>query len=102
MDPLDLELVADGITNGINMAYNGPRTRARTLANLTSARIHSKATLALIEKSINRGFVRAWYHSPPFFNLLVNPVGVVPKPGAVPPWRLIEDFSQPHGDSVND
>ena len=84
------------------MAYNGPRNRPRTLPNLTSARIHSNATLSLIEKSIRRGYVSGWYPRRPFPNLFVNPVGVVPKPGADPPWRLIEDLSQPHGDSVND
>lgn len=102
VDPLDLELVADGIKNGINMAYNGPRDKPRTIPNLGSARRHPQATLRLIEKSMQRGFVTGWFPDPPFDNLMVNPVGVVEKPGANPPFRLIEDFSQPQEESIND
>lgn len=102
VDPLDLELIADGILHGINMGYNGPRSACRILPNLRSAKIHSRATLSLIEKSIARGYVVGWFKDPQFDNLITNPVGVVDKPGSNPPFRLIEDFSQPEEESIND
>jgi hypothetical protein len=102
LDPLDLELVADAVSHGANMGFNGPRLAPRKLPNLTSARIHPGPTLDLIEKTIAKGHVSGWFPETPFKNLLVNPVGVVDKPGGLPPWRLVEDLSQPSGSSVND
>jgi hypothetical protein len=102
IDPLDLELVADAVSHGANMGFNGPRSAPRKLPNLTSARIHPGPTLQLIEKTMAKGHVAGWFPAPPFKNLLVNPVGVVDKPDGTPPWRLVEDLSQPDGSSVND
>jgi hypothetical protein len=102
LDPLDLELVADAVCHGANMGFNGPRFFPRKLPNLTSARIHPGPTLSLIEKTIAKGHVAGWFPDIPFENLLVNPIGVVDKPGGLPPWRLVEDLSQPSGSSIND
>lgn len=54
-----------------------------------------------ITKEINTGRVKGPFVSPPFVNMKISPIGIVPKktPGQ---FRLIHHLSYPSGQSVND
>ncbi|XP_069816798.1 uncharacterized protein [Dendropsophus ebraccatus] len=69
--------------------------------NLKSARDHPEVLKEKMRKEVSLGRVEGPFPSPPFTNLRVSPLGVVPKkdPGK---FRLIHHLSHPKGVSVND
>ncbi|KAM4031880.1 uncharacterized protein ACNLHF_019256 [Anomaloglossus baeobatrachus] len=69
--------------------------------NLKSANDFHHVLLQKLENELSEGRIRGPFSSPPFFNLRVSPLGVVPKkePGK---FRLIQHLSYPKGSSVND
>ncbi|KAM4034613.1 LOW QUALITY PROTEIN: uncharacterized protein ACNLHF_021274 [Anomaloglossus baeobatrachus] len=69
--------------------------------NLKSATEFHHVLLQKLESELSEGRIRGPFSSPPFFNLRVSPLGVVPKkePGK---FRLIQHLSYPKGSSVND
>ncbi|KAM4031882.1 LOW QUALITY PROTEIN: uncharacterized protein ACNLHF_019259 [Anomaloglossus baeobatrachus] len=69
--------------------------------NLKSATEFHQVLLQTLESELSAGRIRGPFSSPPFFNLRVSPLGVVPKkePGK---FRLIQHLSHPKGSSVND
>lgn len=69
--------------------------------NLKSAREHASYLREKIESEVTLGRIEGPFLRPPFSNLRVSPLGVVPKkaPGK---YRLIHHLSFPKGDSVND
>ena len=78
-DPMQLEWCIDGLRNGVSMAYEGPRSKGRSLANLKSGRIHRRAVEALVSKARARGFLAPNFDSPPVPQPLLQPCGRGPK-----------------------
>ena len=99
ISPLSLEWIADCITNGANLGYSGPRTPLLQLRNHQSASDNLPATQALLEEELQQGWLTGWFATPPFHNLRVSPLGLVPKSDGT--FRLVHDFSFPAGDSIN-
>ena len=85
--------MADGCNNGVDLGYSGPRHISIMPPNHTSALQNRDDTTALLLKSVLKGHTVAWFTKPPFRYFICNPVGLVPKSGAEPPWRVIEDPS---------
>ncbi|KAM3934865.1 uncharacterized protein RB166_002260 [Leptodactylus fuscus] len=69
--------------------------------NLKSARDLPDVLRAKIAKEVELGRIVGPFSSPPFHNLRVSPLGVVPKKEAGK-YRLIHHLSHPKGSSVND
>jgi reverse transcriptase-like protein len=97
---LELEAVVDGLTHGVNFMFNGDRTRLRMQPNHATARKQLDVLRAVIDKAVKAGHSVGPFPEPPWANLQVHPLGLVPKSSGG--WRLTEDASFPHGDSVND
>lgn len=98
-DKVDAELLADGFQNGFTIEYAGPRVAFES-PNLKSAYDHKTQLLEKINKEISLGRLAGPFDSPPFKNLRVSPVGLVPKSDGG--WRMITHLSYPHGTSIND
>ncbi|KAM4809963.1 ubiquitin carboxyl-terminal hydrolase 30 [Rhinophrynus dorsalis] len=69
--------------------------------NLKSAQEYPQVVRDKLEKELRAGRMAGPFESPPLRNLIVSPLGVVPKrePGK---FRLIQHLSYPEGRSVND
>lgn len=96
---LELEACVDGLQHGVNFLYNGDRQQLRVQANHSSARRNPHTLRAVISRAIEAGHCVGPFPSPPWANLQVHPLGLVPKSSGG--FRLVEDASFPHGDSVN-
>lgn len=88
-----------GFTSGFKIPYQGQRA-FRISKNLSSLKgndeiLHSKL---ISELSANR--IAGPYLSPPFPNIQISPLGLVPKKAAGE-FRLIHHLSYPEGDSIN-
>lgn len=94
----DANLLADGFLHGFKIEYSGPRS-AFECRNLKSAYDHRAELLAKVDKEISLGRIAGPFPSPPFSNLHVSPIGVVPKSDGG--WRLITHLSYPEGASIN-
>jgi hypothetical protein len=97
---LELEAVVDGITHGVNFMFHGDRTLLRLQSNHATARRLPEVLRAVVDKAVKAGHSTGPFPQPPWANLQVHPLGLVPK--STGGWRLTEDASFPHGDSVND
>ena len=69
--------------------------------NLASALQHPVIVDNKLEKEISLNRIAGPFPSPPFSNLVISPLGVVPKK-AEGEFRLIHHLSYPEGGSVND
>ena len=69
--------------------------------NLLSADQNPSAVEVKLSKEVALGRLAGPFHSPPFSNFCISPLGVVPKktPGE---FRLIHHLSFPKGLSIND
>lgn len=89
----------DGFTHGFFIPFN--LSWSPVLAdNLRSARDLPEVLREKVGKEVSAGRLAGPFLVPPFSNLRVFPLGVVPKkePGK---FRLIHHLSYPKGDSVN-
>ena len=94
------QYLLDGFTYGFRLGYTGPRISSSS-PNLKScvddpATVHKK-----LHQELQAHRVRGPFCRPPFPNLKVSPIGLVPKktPGE---FRLIHHLSYAKGTSVND
>lgn len=89
----------NGFENGFKIPYEGPRND-RHSKNHGSAFTQPDLINERLQDEIKLGRVAGPFDSPPLENLLISPIGLVPKstPGQ---FRLIFDLSYPHGSSVN-
>ena len=104
-DPLLLELIVDGIVNGVNMCYDGQREIPTVVSNMKSALEHLDVVAELVQREINLGWTRGWFAEKTFVNLFVSSIGIVPKvdvPAGPDDWRIIKDLSRPLSTSIND
>lgn len=96
---LELEACVDGLTHGVNFLFNGSRGSMRFQRNHGSARRQPDVLRFAVEQAILRGHSVGPFSSPPWANLQVHPLGLVPKSSGG--WRIAEDASAPRGNSVN-
>ena len=96
----DGQLLLNGFKFGFQIPYEGPREH-RFSKNHGSAKCNSKLVEEIIMKEVAVGRVAGPFFSMPIRNLMISPVGLVPKstPGEM---RLIFDLSFPNGSSINE
>ena len=94
------KILIEGFTNGFKLGYSGNRI-SRESPNLKSINDNPKAAFDKINKEVNLNRIAGPFISKPLPNLIVSPIGLVPKaePGK---FRLIQHLSHPLGGSVND
>jgi hypothetical protein len=99
-DPTKLSYLKRGFSEGFRLNFEG-KVASYTCRNLASVNSNKAVVRDKIEKEIRTGRVAGPFDSPPFPNFRSSPIGVVPKktPGE---FRMIQDLSSPHGNSVND
>ena len=68
--------------------------------NLRSAIERPEIVSDKIEKEISLDRIAGPFSEPPFPNMVISPIGVVPKKDGK--WRMIHHLSFPDGESVND
>ncbi|XP_072025655.1 uncharacterized protein [Amphiura filiformis] len=93
-------LLREGFSNGFRLGYMGERV-TRESPNLKSvADLHDKV-LEKIDKEVRLGRIAGPFKQRPLSNLIVSPVGLVPKaePGK---YRMIQHLSYPDEGSIND
>lgn len=89
-----------GFSEGFKINYQGPRITT-TAPNLGSAYDNPEVVDCKLQKERELGRIAGPFDSPPFTNLRVSPLGVIPKktPGD---FRMIHHLSYPKGTSIND
>jgi len=97
---LDTEYLLNGFLFGFKIPYKGNRSY-RFHKHLLSATSNMDTLKEKIAKEILAGRVAGPFESPPFQNLQISPLGLVPKktPGEM---RVIHHLSYPEGTSIND
>lgn len=93
------EELLTGFKEGFRLQYVGPRIPTMS-KNLSSASTHPDQLRIKLEKEIELGRILGPFNSRPISNLIVSPIGVLPKPEG--PWRLITHLSYPTNESIND
>ena len=90
----------EGFTFGFKLGYSGSR-KGREADNLKSAVGDPDTVIQKLSKEIKLGRIAGPFQDMPFSNLIISPVGLVPKsePGK---FRLIHNLSFPEGGSIND
>ena len=94
------EYLLDGFRNGFRLGFSGPRN-SMSASNLKSCRDHPEIVREKISSEIAAKRVKGPFSEPPFPEMKISPIGIVPKkvPGQ---FRLIHYLSCPNGLSVND
>jgi len=86
------KLLIHGFSNGFRLGHTGPRTHFLG-KNLASAELNAKIVLEKLTKEVLAGRMAGPFNSPPFPNLRISPVGLVPKADGT--FRLITHLSYP-------
>ena len=94
-----VKYLTQGFRVGFRVGYQGT-CRGREATNLTSASSRPDVITEYIRKECLAGNTSGPFSSRPRPDLVVNPLGAVPKKGGK--WRLIMHLSHPDGESVND
>ena len=82
----DALLLREGFTNGFRLQFAG-KTLTSSVKNLNSANLQLNSLKEIIAKEVEAGRMVGPFNKPPFVNLQVSPVGLVPKTDGR--WRLI-------------
>lgn len=93
------DFLIDGFSQGFKIPYTG-ECRFRLSRNLSSLIGKEEILQNKIDKEIEAKRVSGPFLSPPFPNIQVSPLGLVPKK-APKDFRLIHHLSYPEGDSIN-
>jgi hypothetical protein len=99
-DESEKQFLENGFTNGFRIPYTGKR-QFRTSVNLKSAQINPGVLISKIACEVAAGRVAGPFIDPPFLNLQVSPLGLVPKKEEGQ-YRVIHHLSFPEKSSVND
>lgn len=89
-----------GFLHGFRLHFQGPQEGSCS-NNLVSASEHSDIVDQKLAKEIQAGRIIGPFEKPPFHNLKVSPLGVIPKK-VQGEYRMIHHLSFPFGGSVND
>ena len=99
-DQLFVSHLCQELQEGTRIGYTGPR-KPRLSKNLPSAYKNAAVVSETLAKEIALGRVAGPFSNPPFPNLQVSPIGVIPKKHS-DKFRLIFHLSYPKtGDSIN-
>ncbi|XP_052780604.1 uncharacterized protein LOC128217487 [Mya arenaria] len=99
-DKVHATLLRNGFRFGFSLGFEGSREPIDA-KNLRSAKLRPSVVFDKLEKEILEGRMAGPFISPPFKNLRISPIGLVPKSDGG--WRLITHLSYPRaGGSVND
>jgi hypothetical protein len=101
VDPLFLELAADVLQHGMNLAYNGDRTSPTPppAPNMTKRDAPEHEVLVrVLQGDIDEGRASGWFPTPPFPNCRPVPAGLVEKDFSLPlenpkAWRAVKNYS---------
>ena len=99
-EPVEKHILLEGFTFGFHIPFQGARVH-RESKNHGSANSNPDLVEAILLKEVNLGRVAGPFSVLPLDNLIISPIGLVPKstPGEM---RLIFDLSYPNGLSVNE
>lgn len=99
-DEVEANFIRDGFLHGFPIQYSGPRA-PRDSKNLRSTKLNPAVISTQIKKELDAGRIAGPFTQRPLPNLIVSPIGLVPKksPGE---FRMIHHLSYPPGESVND
>lgn len=94
------QVLLEGFSQGFKIPFQGIRER-RVSKNHSSASQQADLVMKKLMEEVELGRVAGPFNDIPIDNLIVSPIGLVPKstPGE---FRLIFDLSFPHGSSIND
>ena len=89
-----------GFSVGFRIPYHGDLTDRPATSNHPSIIANLSVASEMIQKELYLGRVAGPFSAPPFPNLVVSPLGLIPKkePGK---FHIIHDLSFPKGNSVN-
>lgn len=90
----------EGFSHGFKLGYEGKRA-PRNSDNLKSVERDPPTVSQKLEKEIKLGRMAGPFTQPPFNNLIISPIGLVPK-AETGKFRLIHHLSHPEGESIND
>ena len=98
-DTSSASVLREGFSSGFKLGYLGARL-ARDSPNQKSINQLTDKAIEKLEKEINLGHIAGPFRERPLPNLIVSPIGPVPKaePGK---FRLIQHLSFPEGNSIN-
>lgn len=96
----EAEFLINGFSQGFSLHYLGPR-EGRKADNLKSAKKQPEIIKAKIDKEVEAGRVAGPFTTAPFSNLIISPIGLVPKKQPNE-YRMIHHLSYPEGASIND
>ena len=82
-----------GFSQGFRIGYLGPRT-PKEYSNLPCANTNPSITEKNVLKEVTLGHIAGPFHTPPFSNLQVYPIEVIPKKHSSE-WRTIFHLSYP-------
>lgn len=94
-----IKFLTEGFTFGFKIPYTGQRT-FRLSKNLSSIQGNEQILYQRIDQELRANRIGGPFTQPPFTNIQVSPLGLVPKksPGE---FRLIHHLSYPEGNSIN-
>jgi len=95
-----LKMLVSGFCDGFKTGFSG-RVHTSPGNNLSSLARHPDTVRTKLTKELRAGRLAGPFDTPPFPNLIISPLGLVPKhkPGE---FRVIHHLSFPPGSSVND
>lgn len=96
--------ISQFLINGFNFGFKIPFTGQRIFMqskNLKSARENLNVVKEKIQVEIEAGRVDGPFRNPPFPNMHISPLGLVPKKTSGG-FRIIQHLSYPEGKSIND
>lgn len=100
-DPTITNILVEGFTTGFKIPFTG-KEEPTVSTNLKSAKEHIDILQTKIDREIAAGRVAGPFHTSPFANFRVSPLGLVPKRTGINDFRVIHHLSHPAGSSVND
>ena len=98
-DSVSAPYLIEGFTSGFQIAFEGSKP-SNEPPNLISAKHHPEIVDNKIKKELSLNRISGPYDSPPFSEMVISPIGVIPKkqPGTF--W-MIHHLSYPRGLSIN-
>ena len=96
----ELQFLLDGFTYGFKIPFQGER-KYRIYENFISVKQNMKTLTDKITNEVLAGRVAGPFQSPPFTNIQISPLGLVPK-YCSGEFRIIHHLSYPKESSIND